>query len=440
MNSKAPLLLGLALCCSAEAYADEYHYNNLLVGGEAIGMAGAYTALSEDLSCLHYNPAGMMFAKTENTASVNTLAWEQTSFNQVFGDGSDFDRDSFAIIPGFIGVKKDFDHWVFGISFAVTDYSKERSNSDAIYQPEAELNTEVNEYAHINIDNSVYLLKFAGATFLNPKLSLGFGVGVEYQEFETVQGSGTSISTDSTGTEFLSGFDAERRFDDVSINLEPGMSLLWKQNGWSLGGRLSRKFSVSRTYESTNSIVVTQPLMVPGTFVNSSRETTSSTHTRQYPWQLSVGGAYRYGDFSLSFDLSNYSRVKDKNVKTDDLGAPITRELGAVTNWATGVKYHVSDHFDLAFGIFTDNSNGRINPSIDFERVEDIDLKGYSLALEFEDLTLGAYYKRGSGQVRIADIRVVEQVVGIPLYRPSDNHDVVSASKDALVVYLSLNF
>ena len=91
-------LLITSIVTAGVSQADEYHYNNLLVGGEAIGLAGAYTALYHDLSSLYYNPAGMAFAHTHTTASVNTFAWEQTNFEQVFGNQQDFLRDSFAIM------------------------------------------------------------------------------------------------------------------------------------------------------------------------------------------------------------------------------------------------------------------------------------------------------------------------------------------------------
>ena len=41
--------------------ADQYHYGNLLVGGKAIGYGGAYVAIADDLSAMHYNPAGLSF-------------------------------------------------------------------------------------------------------------------------------------------------------------------------------------------------------------------------------------------------------------------------------------------------------------------------------------------------------------------------------------------
>src|SRR3989338_10609470 len=45
-----------------EVFADEYHYNNIIIGDRASGMGGAYTAISDDPSGLYYNPAGIAFS------------------------------------------------------------------------------------------------------------------------------------------------------------------------------------------------------------------------------------------------------------------------------------------------------------------------------------------------------------------------------------------
>lgn len=97
--------LGSALgVLSGTLVADPYHYNNLLVGGKAIGYGGAYVALANDQSAMHYNAAGLAFQEDSTSASVNTMAFENTRFENVYTDGSDFERKSFTVVPGFIGI------------------------------------------------------------------------------------------------------------------------------------------------------------------------------------------------------------------------------------------------------------------------------------------------------------------------------------------------
>jgi len=54
------------LFVSAWVFADEFHYNNLLIGDRASGMGGAYTAISDDASGMYYNPAGIVYVTDKN--------------------------------------------------------------------------------------------------------------------------------------------------------------------------------------------------------------------------------------------------------------------------------------------------------------------------------------------------------------------------------------
>src|SRR3990172_2529925 len=70
------LLLTSHVSLLTEVMADEYHYNNILIGDRAAGMAGAYTAISDDPSGLYYNPAGIVFAPRRSfSASVNAYQY-----------------------------------------------------------------------------------------------------------------------------------------------------------------------------------------------------------------------------------------------------------------------------------------------------------------------------------------------------------------------------
>ena len=54
------LAVAVCLVWAASAKADDTHYQDILVGGRAITLGGAYTALSADSTGLYYNPAGIV--------------------------------------------------------------------------------------------------------------------------------------------------------------------------------------------------------------------------------------------------------------------------------------------------------------------------------------------------------------------------------------------
>ncbi len=109
--------------------ADELHYNNMLIGDRASGMGGAYTAISDDASGLYYNPAGIVFAEDKKlSASVNAFHSTTTTYKGVLG-GSDWTRDSSALVPNFFGVTQKFGDSYLGFSYAVTDSVVENQDS-----------------------------------------------------------------------------------------------------------------------------------------------------------------------------------------------------------------------------------------------------------------------------------------------------------------------
>ena len=128
----------------------------------------------------------------------------------------------------------------------------------------------------------------------------------------------------------------------------------------------------------------------------------------------------------------------------DITGSPTTRDLTKVINLSVGFEYKVSPDTTVRFGLFTDNANGDINREIDYQRIEDIDLLGLSSSVETsfigKKLTFGLYYKQGVGDVRYADIRSVERIVGLPLYPDNGNDDIAQAKKKSIVLFLSLDF
>lgn len=446
MKSYLCIFIGF-LSFSFSVSADEYHYNNLLIGGNAIGLGGAFVAIADDISATHYNPAGLAFSKVNKTASINTFAWEQTEFTNIFGNGDDFTRDSFSVVPGFFGFSQRYDKFTVATSFTVTDFSNERTSKDAIYEvepPEGVDSQSITEFIQIDLDNSAYKLAVSGAYQASKNLAYGVSLQIEYRDFKTLQGSGT-ISTLGVGELSLSsGFDATRRFTDTTLIFQPSFGMKYQSDGLSTGLRVGKEFNLSRDYDVTSSIFVSSLEPLPPFVNSSSRINQSSNEKQDLPWHLAAGIAYEWSDWLISFDATYYSKVEVKETIVEDLDTPITRDLKQVTNYALGLAYSFSDTSSLKLGLFTDNSNAVIDTSIDFQRAEDIDLVGVSLAYETLILdypvTFGVYHKSGTGDVRTADIRTVEKVVGIPLYRPAVNFDIVRAKKRALIAYFSLNF
>lgn len=108
------LFLVINLNTLKNANADLFHYNNLLIGPRAIGLAGAFTALSDDPSGLYYNPGGLAFQKaTQLSSSINTFYLRQNSYEKVFGDRA-FEDSARGTVSSFFGFSKKTNPPVLG--------------------------------------------------------------------------------------------------------------------------------------------------------------------------------------------------------------------------------------------------------------------------------------------------------------------------------------
>ena len=100
------VLLAVSSGISVGANADLFHYNNLLIGPRAIGLAGAFTALADDPSGLYYNPGGLPFQNSAQlSSSINTFYLRQNSYEKVFGDRA-FEDSARGTVSSFFGFSK----------------------------------------------------------------------------------------------------------------------------------------------------------------------------------------------------------------------------------------------------------------------------------------------------------------------------------------------
>lgn len=448
--------------------ADEYHYNNLLIGSKALGLGGAFTGLADDLSAVFYNPAGLTYVVSNNSASISTFSWDRTTWENVFSNGQDLSRSSFSIVPSFLGIggtTNDF-HW--GIGFAVSDLSTERNYTETVSITEQGLQR---QFSNLDLDNSTMELSFGVGKDIDNKLSIGGSLIFKYSNFETLQGSGGQMTSNlpDVGSVFT-GFSANRRWQDESYIATPTLGLMYRTEDVNIGLKLAKDIAISRDYTATHNIFVTSPLQwdTELSLTQASIGTDSSSRKQTYATNVTLGLAKRTGNFEWSFDIDYFSKVNNKSISLNDQHPPITRDFKAVVNYALGVTYYLDDNRYFRYGIFTDNSNDEIDTSQPFQRTEEIDMIGFSVDYTTEyfgfPVSMGSYFKYGSGRVRLGDINLVERAYfgeGVyqqiqadyveaisenrepevsPLYQVHPNYNIFSAKRTQVVVFVSVNF
>ena len=122
------LVLVLFFLMCGSSFADEFHYNNFLIGDRASGMGGAYTAVSDDPTGLYYNPAGIVYATGKNlSASVNAYYSLNKKYDNIIG-GNGWERKSSSLLPNFFGITQPLGSFQFGFSYVVPDSIQENQS------------------------------------------------------------------------------------------------------------------------------------------------------------------------------------------------------------------------------------------------------------------------------------------------------------------------
>ena len=100
------------------ALGDQFHYQNLIPGDRAMGLGGAYSAISDDASGVIYNPAGMAFSLSNDVSgSTNAFNSKETNYLKTIGD-TKFQENSSGKFAPFLGALQKIDNIVPGAVFA----------------------------------------------------------------------------------------------------------------------------------------------------------------------------------------------------------------------------------------------------------------------------------------------------------------------------------
>ncbi|MDO9005028.1 MAG: outer membrane protein transport protein [Aquabacterium sp.] len=402
-SARGKILLGLSLlCCGEIATADEFHYNNMLIGDRAAGMGGAYTAVSDDATGMYYNPAGIVFVGDRNfSASVNAFYSQTKEFENVIGNQS-FERNSSALLANYFGIVKPLGKYKIGFSYAVPDAVSENQNQEFT-------NNVVDNYSRqiINLSNrdSTYNVGPTVAAEINDDLSVGLTLYVHQRDVQIVlnqfverMDTGSGTSTGWTNKYF--------RMNETGIKPIIGVS-------WSPVEKVSLGFALSKTFIMSSSATGQETCwdsVTNGCTSSTAPPTTvrtpvilNFTEKREYPTHLAIGAAYFASkDLLISADWSYNTAVED----------PIFVDKVATYNFALGTEYYMTRKWAVRAGVFTNMAN---TPDIQAGVTnieEQINLYGASLSLTnfsgSSSVTVGGSVNYGTGKAQMRNDQSVQ--------------------------------
>lgn len=383
------LIAALSILSSA-AFADEYHYNNVLIGDRASGMGGAYTAISDDATGMFYNPAAIVYVGDKNvSASVNAYFSQYKKYENVIGS-QPFERTSSALLANYFGIVKSVEGYKIGFSYAVPDAVNEDQN-----QTFTNVTANTSRYT-VNLNNrdNTYNFGPSFATEISSSLALGMTL---YAHQRDAQQSSNYYVERTTGTNQWS--NQYFRLHETGVKPILGLS-------WAAGEKISMGFALSKTFvlsssatnQSTCWDAVAQGCANTGKTAPSilAPSLTSYDVKRTYPTKLAVGMAY-FASRSLLFsgDLTYHTAVND----------PLYGNKVETVNAALGTEYYLSKRWAIRAGLYTNRAN---TPDIQAGVTaieEKIDLYGASMSISnftgSTSVTLGASVNYGRGLSQI---------------------------------------
>lgn len=387
--ARASLLLGVGLLGATPTLADEFHYNNLLIGERASGMGGAYTAISDDATGLYYNPAGIAYVGDKNfSASVNAFYSQSKRYENAIGN-QPFIRNSSALLANFFGIVKPMGGFKVGFSFAVPDAVSENQN-------------QVFDNVSTNTQRLTFNLSNRDTTNL-----FGPSVAVEVNDSTAI---GLTLYAHKRDVQLIINQFLERTdLSNLWINkyylvsewgMRPTLGIAWAPvEKVSLGLSLSKTMvlssstSIQDTCFDSRAGGCAATTTVPSVRVPN---LTDATYRRTYPIRTALGIAYFASNtLLLSADMVHHTPVTDPN-----FGDKV-----ATTNFAIGAEYYLSKKWALRMGAYTNNAN---TPAIQagVTNIEErINIYGASMSLTNftgdTSVTVGGSLNYGRGQSQI---------------------------------------
>ena len=378
--------------------ADIFHYANVLAGDRAMGLGGAFTAISDDASGVIYNPAGLAFALSNDiSASANAFYTKETNYKKTLGD-NDFLETAGGSVAPFFGSMAKLDHLVEGLSFGfgIQTLDSELKNQndlvkDAYFQsgkynegpkdsPELEACYTQKEdqyikklYRSVNARASTQSFGAALGYRLTGSLAVGLGLNYlqidelvqEYQANDINKGdcSGGRTSPQSVTTSVRQNIRTHLK----AGALVPNFGVQYSMNsGFSFGLSIKPSLMIADSYEYTSEVTSFIQLRENNTLTAFQDAGNTDISIEKPLGALPIETRFGMAWFAsqrllVSMDVSYFSESKSGNTTKQNANGEVVANIGnifmreAVTNFALGTEYYVTPSYPLRLGFFTNN-------------------------------------------------------------------------------------
>lgn len=410
-STRKYLLIFLVVFMPIGAFADDFHYVNMIVGNRAAGLGGAYGAVSDDPSGCFYNPAGIAFAPNMSlSASVNVFGNSEKTYQDILttvnGGKRDWKQESSSLLPNYFGIVRKMGRGKIGLSYAVPDSTDRRQKQYFKNIATTIEDNPVESYLiHINDKDTEYLFGPSYAMAFSDSLSVGATMYFYYRDAEIIR---NQLLQFQQGEHYFINYYKTRK----DRGIKPILGAIWEPSDtFALGLSVSQIYVLDNDTHTTD--IFRETISGGYTLVDGQEYDFSDTNSihfesrdqddeEDYPWSGSLGLAW-FVSPSLLFtgDITVHGSENDKE---------------SVVNFALGSEYYFSRSLAWRCGFYTDFANTDKLSDGGINQDEHIDIYGFNTSLtlfhKLSNITLGFSYGYGKGEAQmITDSTLIQDAV-----------------------------
>lgn len=422
-NIWIPILAWCLNCmCLSEAVANSFAANqrNILPGGRAPFMGGAFTAIANDSTGAYYNPAGLAYVPGKEVSISGISYLDHQLVHRGAVDGQDFTEHSSGFTTSFIGGLFDTGRLKLGWSIIQLDRKDIDQNESFLVNENSRVYTRTHQES-----NSYEWYGASLATHISKDLSVGFS-GFYYLRNILVSNHNMSY--------FLTEDDSQV-VDQKYLTRNEGLILvlggMLKKDRWSFGVAYRRGRSIDDSTLLTYDEIYYAPSQwdapaeeqdpyyqdcfqeEKACVVHSQFQSDALSELNPQTWSLGVAWN-PFSAVTLSFDALYHQGVSSpyKNSGNGDLYDTL--------NYSFGSEFKLGQ-FVLRSGVFTNNSMYKKPTAGGVNQPMSVDYVGYAGSIGFmansRDAYMGIVKQVGNGHSQIvSNSQTIQKVQATSLF------------------------
>lgn len=411
MNSRVLKSIGLLflagiLSFSSVSFGNSFSANqrNILPGGRAPFLGGAFTALANDSTGSYYNPAGLAFVSSQEVSISGISYMDNQLVHEGAIDGQDFTEQSSGFATSFIGGLVSMGKLKLGWSILQLDRKDINQNEGFL------VNDESRVYVRTHQESNSYEW-YGGSVAFRATSNLALGLsGFYYVRNIIVANHNMSYYLNQDDVQIV-----DQKFLTRNEGGVIALGGLWKGSDWSFGATLK----VSKAIRDATTLTYDEVYYAPSSWGSEASEVseiyqdcfaeqtacvihgefdTESLHELN-PATLSVGTAWHpTSKFTVSFDTLFHQGV------TSPYADSANGDLYDTFNYSLGTELGLGT-FVMRAGVFTNNSMYKKPTEGKMNQPMSVDYVGYTGSLGIKskarDSYIGFVQQVGTGQSQI---------------------------------------